>query len=76
MRLLAAISKFVFGPKCEHPTYRENLACHCICTRCRADLGFIGSITERFPNSKNIGYTAQVHRAEGWAIRPNEKDMV
>lgn len=74
MRLFRALSKLVLGPRCEHPKYRENLACNCICTACGTDLGFIGSIKERFPNSKNIGYTAQVHRAEGWAI--NEKDMI
>lgn len=30
--------------RCKHETYRENRACHAICTHCQKDMGFVGTI--------------------------------
>ncbi|UTQ72670.1 putative membrane protein [Escherichia phage A221] len=32
--------------RCKHSTYRENHACHAICTHCGKDLGFVGTVRE------------------------------
>ena len=52
--------------RCKHETYRENLACNCICTTCGKDLGFIGSVDSRYPHARCIGYTPEVERAGGF----------
>ena len=32
--------------RCKHEKYYENMACHAICSYCRKDLGFIGTVRE------------------------------
>lgn len=44
---------------CEHPTYRESLACHGICTKCEKDLGFVGKLDRT--KHKHVGYTPMVN---------------
>jgi len=33
--------------KCKHENYRENMACHAICTHCGKDLGFIDTVRKQ-----------------------------
>lgn len=54
-----------FQPRCSHPAYRENLACHGVCASCGQDLGFVGDLRAA-GNSKEIGYASDVHQAQGW----------
>lgn len=39
--------------RCKHSTYRENRACHAICTHCGKDLGFVG-IVRKMKNHKEV----------------------
>lgn len=39
--------------RCKHSTYRENHACHAICTHCGKDLGFVGTVHE-MKNHKEV----------------------
>lgn len=39
--------------RCKHSTYRENHACHAICTHCGKDLGFVGAV-RKMKNYKEV----------------------
>lgn len=39
--------------RCKHSTYRENRACHAICTHCGKDLGFVG-VVRKMKNHKEV----------------------
>lgn len=39
--------------RCKHSTYRENHACHAICTHCGKDLGFVGTV-RKMKNHKEV----------------------
>lgn len=30
--------------RCKHPTYWENRSCRAICTHCKKDMGFVGTV--------------------------------
>lgn len=40
--------------RCKHEKYRENMACHAICTACGKDLGFIGNVRNKDKSGSEV----------------------
>lgn len=44
---LSALPTLIRQWRCKHVKYWENMRCHGICTHCRKDLGFVGTLREQ-----------------------------